>query len=238
MHTYENLGDAIAECSNACEVELQEQVDHRMDISDVPVAVDNASEHENLLDNVSTSDYNESDSRNDVVAGSDNTNPHDRTCVDGDIVLAVLKAFSLADEMGASQKNLMDIVNYGRDLYCQGDMERINRWPKNYSACLQVLRNAGYRDPVTYHVCLSETHPNLWCSLQHPMAQCQYCGQQASITYYYYLQLSDKVKRWCSSIEFCFKMTAHWRDHATWINSAGLSDSSNQCLNEIWHGSR
>ena len=206
-----------------------------MDTGNVPVAVDNVCEHENPFDNafMATSDHNESDSRNDVciVAGNDNMNPHD--CVDSDVVLAVLRAFSLAEEMGASQKNLMDIVNFGRDLHCQGDIDRINRWPKNYSACLQVLRNAGYRDPITYHVCLSETHPNLWCSLQHPMTQCQYCGQQASITYYY-LQLSDKVSRWCSSIEFCFKMTAHLRDRATWMNSPSLSSSSNQCLNEIW----
>lgn len=151
---------------------------------------------------------------------------------DSDIVGAVLKAFGLAEQMGSSQKHLMDIILFGRDLYCKGNMDMINRWPKNYSACMQVLRNAGYKDPVTYHVCLSRDHPNLWSLLQNSEEKCKYCTKTGSIMYYY-LSLSDKVRRWCSDKEFCLKMTAHWKDRSKWMNS---SNSESFC--EIWDGAR
>jgi len=146
---------------------------------------------------------------------------------DAQIVQAVLKAFGLAEEMSASQKNLMDIIQYERDLYCQGNSEKLNRWPSNYAACLQVLRNAGYKDPIIYRICLNEAHHNLW-SINHPLANCQYCGQQGSIMHYY-LSLADKVKRWCFSEEFCYKMTAHWRERVTWMN---LGNLDNHLMNE------
>ena len=222
------VGDSTAESthSNGDEVELQEEEDHMMDTSDVPVPVDNSELELEESNNASTS---ESNSRN------DDTDMDSCSHIDRDVVLAVLRAFSLAEDMGASQKNLMEIVSFGRDLYCKGDIDKMNRWPKNYAACVQVLRNAGYRDPVPYHICLSETHPNRWSSMQDPMKCCTYCGEEGSIMYYY-LRLSDKVSRWCSSEEFCIKMTAHWRDRATWLHhTTSLSDNN---LNEIWHGSR
>ncbi len=40
--------------------------------------------------------------------------------VDRDIAVAIVKAFSLIEEMGGSQKNLLDIVAFGRELYCKG----------------------------------------------------------------------------------------------------------------------
>jgi len=76
--------------------------------------------------------------------------------IDADILKSVLKAFNLAKEMGALQKNFMDIVMFERDLYYQGIIDKVNRWPKNYSTCMQVLWNAGYTNPVTYHVCLNK----------------------------------------------------------------------------------
>jgi len=178
-----------------------------------------------------TSDSNAPDEfdKNDSELNESTTNEN----YDAEIVQAVLKAFEIAEEMSASQKNLMEIIEYGRDLHCQGNTEKLNRWPKNYAACLQVLRNAGYKDPTIYRVCLNEAHPNLW-SIKDQTENCQYCGQQGPIMYYY-LSLADKVKRWCSDKEFCYKMTAHWRERVTWMNS-GYSDS--QLMNETWHGKR
>ena len=37
-----------------------------------------------------------------------------------EVVIAVLKAFKLLEEMSGSQKNLIDILAIGRDLYCKG----------------------------------------------------------------------------------------------------------------------
>ena len=78
------------------------------------------------------------------------------TCteIDADVTEAIFKAFSINEEMGGSQKNLLDIVYYGRDLYCKKNPAAINRWPHSYSACLQILKKAGYNDPVVHYICL------------------------------------------------------------------------------------
>ena len=93
---------------------------------------------------------------------------------------AVLRAFELAEEMSASQKNLIEIIEYGQDLYCHGSAEKLSKWPSNYAACVQVLRNAGYKNPIIYRVCLNETHHNLW-SVNDETVSCQYCGQQGAV---------------------------------------------------------
>jgi len=97
---------------------------------------------------------------NEIVSRPNRSKTHEN--VDQEIVQAILKAFGLAEEMDASQKNFMDIIEYGRNLYCQNNTEKLNRWPKNYSACLQTLKNTGYKNPIVYQVCLSEAHPTLW----------------------------------------------------------------------------
>jgi len=95
--------------------------------------------------------------------------------IDIDVTEAIFKAFSINEEMGGSQKTLLDIVSYGRDLYCKNCPAANNRWPHSYSACLQVLRKAGYTDPVTYHICLDSIHPNQWSAMEDPKSLCQYC---------------------------------------------------------------
>ena len=80
-----------------------------------------------------------------------------------DILVAVLKAFELLEESNASQKSIMNILNFGRDLYCRGDTEMINKWPSSWSACLALLRMNGYKEPVTYYICIIK------CSTSHPM---------------------------------------------------------------------
>jgi len=99
---------------------------------------------------MTTSISNEDWDENDIASNSglNETTTH-RINNDQEIVEAILKAFGLAEEMDALQKNLMDIIEYG-NLYCQEKIEKLNRWPKNYSACLQVLRNARYKDPIVY----------------------------------------------------------------------------------------
>ena len=154
--------------------------------------------------------------------------------IEDDITGAIIKAFCMIDDMGGSQKNLMEVITFGRDLYCKQSTEAKNMWPKNYSACLQVLRRAGYKDPVKYHVCLNESHPTRWSLSLNQNDKCQYCNQPRSIPYYY-LKLSEKLCRWCADEEFCYKMTAHWRDRSKWLNGAS---NHNNIRNEIWDGTR
>jgi len=103
--------------------------------------------------------------------------------------------------MSACQKNLIiEIIEYGRDLYCHGSAEKCSRWPSNYAACVQILINSVYKDPIIYRVCLNETYYNLWSVNE--TVNCQYCGQQGAVIYYY-LSLTDKVKRWCILSHIC-----------------------------------
>ncbi len=150
-----------------------------------------------------------------------------------DVVIAVLKAFKLMDDMNASQKNLEQVVTYGRVLYCKGNQELMKKWPTTWAGCMKVLKDAGYREPVTYYVCLSDSHPCLWSTLQNRSDECQFCGKPGTIEFPY-LPLADKVKRWCSSAAFCHKMTAHWRHRSRWL----CGSSTDHPKTEIWDGSR
>ena len=109
--------------------------------------------------------------------------------VDSDVFLAVMKAFKLQDN-----NNFMDIIKFGRDLYCKGDPTLLQKWPKTWSACMKVIKDAGYKDPITYYVCLNQCHPNLWSLLSSQSDCCKYCHKPGTIQFYY-LSLPDNVKR-------------------------------------------
>uniref|UniRef100_A0A1X7U041 Uncharacterized protein n=1 Tax=Amphimedon queenslandica TaxID=400682 RepID=A0A1X7U041_AMPQE len=161
----------------------------------------------------------------------------DSEMVNKDIIAAVLKAFELADKMCGSQKDLINIVNYGRDLYCKGDTALLSRWPTSYSACMNLLKKAGYNDPVTYYICLNEAHPNLWSIMQNPSDLCKYCKKPGTIPYHY-SSLKNKIKYWCSSKSFCEKMTAHWKEKKRWIHGVSSHRRQDPLLREIWDGER
>ena len=71
--------------------------------------------------------------------------------IDHDRAVTVLKAFHLMDDTSGSQKHLLDIINYGKELYCKGDAHLLNRWLSSWNACINVLKKAGYKDPFTYY---------------------------------------------------------------------------------------
>ena len=156
--------------------------------------------------------------------------------IDQDIVISVIKAFQLMEEMDGSQKNFLDILKFGKDIYCsfKGDSETLKKWPSSWYACNAILKNAGYKEPDVYNICLNESHPTLWSIMADPENTCKYCKNPGSIQYYY-LPLADKVRRWCSSKEFCEKITAHWNHRQSWMKD---TDTMCQHLNEIWDGSR
>ena len=153
--------------------------------------------------------------------------------VNKDIVVSVLKAFELLEEMNGSQKNFLNILRFGRDLYCKNDQSLLRRWPTTWVSCMNILKEAGYKEPTTYYVCLDESHPNLWDSMNTPHDACKYCRKPGTIQYHY-LSLTDKVKRWCSSKEFCNKMTQHWKHKENWL--CGTRD--NIIYKEFWDGER
>lgn len=150
-----------------------------------------------------------------------------------DIVIAVLRALKISDTMCGSQMDFMQILEYGRDLYCKGDSEMLAKWPSSINACMKLLKSAGYKDPSTYYICLDKSHPGLWSIMEKADSICKYCSKCGTINYHY-LPLVDKVNRWCSSADFCEKMTAHWRNWSHWLT--GSQHSVNK--SEIWDGDR
>lgn len=151
------------------------------------------------------------------------------------MAVAVLKAFQLLEEMNGSQSNLLDILSFGKDLYCKGDHDASRLWPTTWASCVQILKEFGYKDPRTYYICLNEKHPYLYSTLESSSALCPYCQMPGAIQFHY-LPLSDKIKRWCSIPEFCQKMTTHWLQKDRWFSTGPQVRFPQFC--EIWDGHR
>ena len=108
-----------------------------------------------------------------------------------DILVAVLRAFQLMEETNASHKSFMNILNFGRDLYCKGDPDIIKRWPNSWSMSLDLLKENGYKEPTTYYVCLNPSHYNQWSILNNSGDMCKYCNQPGSIQYHYLIEYNS-----------------------------------------------
>ena len=146
-----------------------------------------------------------------------------------------MKAFQLMEEMKGSQKNLLDIISFGRDLYCKNHgTSDIHLWPKTWLSCVTILKDFGYKEPLTYYICLNESHPYLWSIMHNSTELCKHCHQPGSIEFHY-LPLADKVKRWCSIPEFCHKISAHWQQKQKWLHGHMPDIHS---FREIWDGER
>ena len=155
--------------------------------------------------------------------------------IDDDIAVAVLKAFKIIDEMGGSQKNLLQVLDFARECYCKGDHKMSEQWPKSWSSCMSTLKNAGYKEPKTYFICLNQCHVNQWSITDNSKQPCRFCSEIPSIQFHY-LSLADKIQRWCSSELFCTKMTAHWDERESWLYMS--RGSQNRVYKEIWDGNR
>ena len=189
-------------------------------------------EPENNFSNDDAASWSNSDGSITTAMENEDFSPLFGQNVESHVVVAVIRAITLCDNMSGSQKDFLSILEYGRDLYYKGDNNLLSKWPTSMAACIQILKKAGYKEPHTYYVCLDASHPCLWSTLENVHQLCKYCSKPGTIQFHY-LPLSDKVKRWCSSASFCFKMTAHWEEKDHWIAGSG---NSNKC--EIWDGER
>ena len=126
----------------------------------------------------------------DLEAETDGPHGLNYNSVDHDIVL---KAFQLMEDMKGSHKNLLEIVNYGKELYCKGNSELLSRWPTSWNACMGLLRKAGYKEPITYYVCLNTGHQCFWSITDSATDTCKYCNKKGEIEFYY-LTLADKIR--------------------------------------------
>lgn len=175
----------------------------------------------------------------------------DNLNLDHFIVKAVLKALQIMEDTNASQKNFEDILNYGKQLFCEGLGESCDKdlvdsvWPNSWSEAQEILRKVGYEDPKEYFICFcrkkasktSKTKENhiysgKWDIMSNRKEKCKHCGRKGKVTYYY-LGLEAKVKRWCRDSDMCKKMLAHWRQKDHWLTSDPWPVKS-----EIWDGDR
>ena len=136
------------------------------------------------------SDTSEAESLDDTLVHS-RLNVEQSGTIKNDVAVAILYAFALKEKLSGSQSDMMEIVC---NLYCKGDSDSLSNWPTTWAACMKVLINAGYKEPDIYYVCLDSSHPGLWSLLGSSTEQCKFCKNHGTIEYYY-LKLSDKVKR-------------------------------------------
>ena len=75
------------------------------------------------------------------------------------IVKAVLQAMQIIENTKVSQKSFQNILDYGKDLFCEGlgedcDMDIVNFvWPTSWDEAQTILKKEGYENPKEYYVC-------------------------------------------------------------------------------------
>ena len=154
----------------------------------------------------------------------------------GNILSCVVEGIELMENVDGSQEDFLNIMRFGQRMYNRGHGSRSesdSNWPNNWQDAMRMLREAGYKDPTTYYVCLSESHYCNWDLMESVSEMCKICGAKGTIPYYY-LSIQEKVRRWCSDAEFCVKMTAHWGEKDHWLNHTG----GWMPRKEIWDGYR
>ena len=152
-----------------------------------------------------------------------------------DILEAVLKAMQITEEMGGSQSNFLQILQYGKGLYYKNNSNNVNskKWPCSWQSAIKMLEQHGYKGPQNLYICLADCHPTLYDVMDSPTKNCSLCNELASnCIAYSYLPLKDKIQRWCSNAEYCKKITAHWENRDHWLHH------HTNCKEEIWDGNR
>ena len=91
--------------------------------------------------------------------------------------------------MSGSQKNLIDILAFGKDLNykgaCASNSSFIYKlWPTTWLACTNILKEFGYTESRAYYICLNESHQNLWSAMDCPTDLCQYCQKPGIIEFH------------------------------------------------------
>lgn len=150
---------------------------------------------------------------------------------------AVLRLVEIKSEAGFSLKTLEDLLIWGRDLHCKQNVQMLNLWPSCWSEVLLFLENIGYKTPQLYWICLDDSHPCLFALMRTKTEPCIHCGKVGTIPYYY-LSVTDKVKRWCSSPNMCRNMTAHWRENSHWLPAETKEGWGWSVQKEFWDGTR
>ena len=110
---------------------------------------DTAESLEEISDSIDSSNKNNLDEHDDIPTN----------CLDKTIVKAVVKAMQIMENTKASQNSFQDILDFGKESFCEGlgeecDMDIVNSvWPSSWEEAQVVLRREGYENPKECYVC-------------------------------------------------------------------------------------
>ena len=195
-------------------------------------------EEEENADPGSEEDFYDS---NGPVEDDNDSNGEGEDDVDNFIFDAIIRAIEMKDQMAISIQHFEDLLCWGKDLYLKNNNAAENNvptlWPSKWDEVCSLLENIGYSTPKLYWVCLDSSHPCLYSLLENKEDCCPHCGKHGSIPYYY-LSITNKVKRWCSSSSMCKKMTAHWQQRDHWLPPDRKTGWGYGLKKEFWDGKR
>lgn len=161
--------------------------------------------------------------------------------VDEFIFDAVIRAIEMKDQMAISIQHFEELLDWGKKLYFKNNSATDNNayamWPSKWDEVCSLLENIAYSTPKLYWVCLDSSHPCHYSLLENKEDHCPHCGKHASIPYYY-LSITNKVKRWCSSPSMCKKMTSHWQQRDHWLSPDRKTGWGYGLKKEFWDGKR
>ena len=163
------------------------------------------------------------------------TRPHSATTTTTDVMWGVVEALQLMDDLDASQQDFLRILRFGEELHNRGHGkdQSESHWPHTWQEAQRILHEAGLQDPKTYYICLDESHRCTWDVMEDASDVYRFCPKEGAIKSYS-LSVCDKVRRWCSSEQFCAEITAHWEERDHWLDH----DGGWMTRKEIWDGSR
>lgn len=130
--------------------------------------------------------------------------------VDKFIFDVIIRAIEMKDQMAISIQHFEDLLSWGKELYLKNNnaVDACTLWPSKWGEVCSLLENIAYSTSKLYWVCLDSSHPCQYSLLQNKEDCCPRCGKRGSIPYYY-LSVTNKVKRWCSSSSVSKKMTSY-----------------------------
>ncbi|XP_020896396.1 uncharacterized protein LOC110235289 [Exaiptasia diaphana] len=190
------------------------------------------------VDYVNTNRENDQESDTSLDVSCDRFVQTDKQNWDTKVVDAILNALPMKQSQGDSIKSFEDWLRWAKDFVIT-DQELKDIWPTSWTETEDILRRVGYESPKHYYICMNDDeHHREWDIMEHPSDKCRYCGQPGDIDYYY-LGLTQKIKRWFSNKEMCSNMLDHWREKEHWYYSCARGETRGWPIKkELWDGTR
>ena len=137
--------------------------------------------------------------------------------------------------MNGAEKDLCNILRYGKRMYEVGCGQEVPEWPTTFYKATNLLQDIGYVPPIKQFTCLNEHHPTMTFNYDSSELECPVCFQVLEIPVYY-SSIASKMKLWCKNKDMCRKMTKHWKQKDHWIRAN--KNEPYFPIKEAWDGTR